>query len=665
VVTPFQDRRDAGRRLAARLQHYAGRPDVVVLGLARGGVPVAFEVAQALGAPLDVAVVRKLGVPGQEELAMGAIASGGARVLNDELMSQWNIPDEDLRKVEERERRELERREQLYRGDRQPIALHDRTVLLVDDGLATGSTMRAAAHYVRATGAKRVIAAAPVAAPDVCDRLGSEVDAAICLMEPNPFWAVGIWFDDFRPTTDEEVRELLRKASERPGLDPHSHETSSGQLADQLRAIARCLDRSGRSLKRLAESVAGARIVMIGEASHGTHEFYALRTEITKQLIADHGFRAVAVEADWPVVERVNRFVRGCSNDRTADEALSGFRQFPSWTWRNTVVRDFVSWLRSFNDQLPTPARIGVYGLDLYRLNSSIAAIIDYLEQVDPEVAKRTRDRYAQLDQVGEDGQRSMSGEEVGEAHPYEEEIVRHLVRLRNEAATNALAAQRRDTGAFFTPEYNARLARGADAYYRAMYRGGVESWNLRDRHMADSLDRLIEFLDRDGRRGKLVVWGHNAHVGDAVATDLGERGEWNLGQLARQRHGDDVLLVGMSTYQGSVTAASGWNEPVEQRVVPPGHPESYEALLHEVGEPAFLLMLRERCAASDGLRQARLQRAIGAVYQPEIGSASDHFLTRLADQFDVLIHLDETTALEPLDHTRAWDRAALTPQYR
>jgi putative phosphoribosyl transferase len=220
VVTPFRDRRDAGRQLAARLQHYADRTEVVVLGLARGGVPVAHEVALALNAPLDVAVVRKLGVPGQEELAMGAIASGGARVINDELMSQWSIPAEDVARVEARERHELERRERLYRGDREPISQQQKTVLLVDDGLATGSTMRAAALAARTLGANRVIAAVPVAAPDVCARLVPAVDAAVCLIEPNPFWAVGIWFDDFRPTTDDDVRELLHEAAERQHSSP-------------------------------------------------------------------------------------------------------------------------------------------------------------------------------------------------------------------------------------------------------------------------------------------------------------------------------------------------------------------------------------------------------------------------------------------------------------
>ena len=223
MVTPFQDRRDAGRRLAARLQHYAGRSDVVVLGLARGGVPVAFEVSQALRAPLDIAVVRKLGVPGQEELAMGAIASGGARVLNDELMSQWNIPDEDLREVEERERRELERRERLYRGDRQPIALHDRTVLLVDDGLATGSTMRAAIGAVRHDHPKTIVVAVPVAASDTCRRIQDEVDKIFCVRMPSDFSAVGQWYEDFSPTTDDEVRELLKHdTTRRDPLDAYA-----------------------------------------------------------------------------------------------------------------------------------------------------------------------------------------------------------------------------------------------------------------------------------------------------------------------------------------------------------------------------------------------------------------------------------------------------------
>jgi erythromycin esterase-like protein/adenine/guanine phosphoribosyltransferase-like PRPP-binding protein len=650
VVTPFQDRRDAGRRLAARLQHYAGRSDVVVLGLARGGIPVAFEVALALKASLDVAVVRKLGVPGQEELAMGAIASGGARVINDELMSQWTIPAEDLDRVEARERQELERRERLYRGDREPIPLKNQTVLLVDDGLATGSTMRAAAVAARTFGANRVVAAAPVAAPDVCARLGPEVDASVCLMEPNPFWAVGIWFDDFRPTTDEEVRDLLREAAERPHASPPTSNSSSETIVARLRAIAKCVDPAGSSIAHLAESVADARIVMIGDASHGTQEFYELRAEITKRLIADHGFRAVAVEADWPDAERVHRYVCGLGEDRTAEEALSGFLRFPRWTWRNTVVRDFVTWLRAFNDQLPALAKVGFYGLDLYSRNNAVAAIIEYLDQVNPKSADEARIRFSAIDRIDQ-----KSDDQQVDADAREDDVVQLLVNRRNEEAALALKdAQQND---FFSPALNDQLARDAGEYYRALYRGGAGSWNVRDHHMADTLDALLAHLDNDRRRGKVVVWGHNSHVGDAAATELSGRGEWNLGQLARQRHGDNVRLVGMSTYQGSVTTASGWDGPEERRLVPPGRPESYEALFHEVGEPAFLLMLRERCAASEELLQPRLQRALGVIYGPETDVGRDHFRTRLAEQFDALIYVDETTALEPLDRTNGWGR--------
>jgi erythromycin esterase-like protein/predicted phosphoribosyltransferase len=655
VVVPFHDRRDAGRQLGRRLREYAGRPDVVVLGLARGGLPVAFEVAQALDLPLDVVLVRKLGVPGQEELAMGAIASGGARVLNDELMSQWTIPDADVRRVEARERRELERRERLYRGGRLPIPLEGRTVLLIDDGLATGSTMRAAAIYARKSGANRVVAAAPVAAPEVCARLTPEVDAAICLAEPNPFWAVGIWFDDFRPTSDEEVRVLLQKASEGPHSNPGSQHALSETLPARLRAIARRIDPHGRSLEQLAESLADARFVMICDASDGTHEFYVMRAEITKRLVTNHGFRAVAVEADWPDADRVDRYVRGRSNDRSADEALGGFDRFPRWKWRNTVVRDFVEWMRAFNDYLPrSTSAVGFYGLDLYSVQHAVETTIDYLARVDPDAAKRALRRFSASEQFGA---RDATLPDQGE--PHEEVVVQHLIEHWEQTAAESLRSERKDDDDLFPPEYLASLRENAADFYRAIFRGDPPAWGLRNRHMADTLDRLMSHLERGEDRGRIVVWGHDSHIGERTTSELGLRGAWGLGQEVRQQHGDDVRLVGMTTYQGTVTAASGWDGPIERKRIEPGPPESYESLFHDVGEPAFLLMLRQPHSAETELTIPRPHRDIGAIYESGFARMSDYHAAPLGDQFDVLIHLDETTALEPLDRTTIWEQGA------
>ena len=362
----FRDRHDAGRVLAERLAAYANRPDVLVLALPRGGVPVAYEVARALGAPLDVFVVRKLGVPGYEELAMGAVATGGVRVLNDQLIERLSIPDHMIDAVTARERQELARRERLYRGGRPPPDISGRSVILVDDGLATGATMKAAIEALRQQNPARIVVAVPTAAPETCEEMKAKADDVICAITPEPFEAVGRWYQDFSQTTDEEVGALLARTS-----TPDNSEATQGSAADSalikaLRETAYPLAGSARDYDPLIGRIGEARFALLGEASHGTHEFYCERAEITKCLIAEKHFAAVAVEADWPDAYRLNRYVRGASDDVDAVEALADFRRFPTWMWRNTVVVEFIEWLRAYNDALPAGAeKVGFYGLDL------------------------------------------------------------------------------------------------------------------------------------------------------------------------------------------------------------------------------------------------------------------------------------------------------------
>src|SRR6266404_6549023 len=357
TITPsrFRDRHEAGRRLADKLVAYAKRPDVLVLALPRGGVPVAYEVARSLQAPLDVFLVRKLGVPGYEELAMGAVATGGVRVLNDELVERLGIPDQMIDAVAANERQELARRERLYRGGRPPPDVCGRTVILVDDGLATGATMFAAIEALRKLTPARIVVAVPTASPDTCEEMKKKADEVICAITPEPFHAVGRWYRDFSQTTDEEVRDLLalRNTQERSEEVQASVESP---LIEALRATAYPLANSERDYDPLMDRIGEARFALLGEASHGTHEFYRERAEITKRLITEKNFTAVAVEADWPDAYRLNRYVRGASDDVDAVEALADFRRFPTWMWRNTVVVEFVEWLRAHNDALPPGA---------------------------------------------------------------------------------------------------------------------------------------------------------------------------------------------------------------------------------------------------------------------------------------------------------------------
>jgi erythromycin esterase-like protein/predicted phosphoribosyltransferase len=641
----LRDRREAGRLLAEQLREYAGRDDVVVLALPRGGVPVAYEIAAALGAPLDVFLVRKLGVPGREELALGAIASGGIRVVNRQLVDALGMTTDEVEAIATRELAELERRERAYRGDRPPPDVTGKTVILVDDGLATGSSMWAAVLAVRADDPARIVVAVPVADPDVCESFRGEGDEVVCLMTPKPLRSVGSWYEDFGQTTDEEVRELLARARRPPPRrPPDAIVPMPGDPADYDPVLARARD---------------AAFVLLGEASHGTHEFYRHRAQITKRLIADGRCTAVAVEADWPDAYRVNRYVRGESDDESAEEALSDFRRFPVWMWRNADVAEFVEWLREYNDALADGApKVGFYGLDLYSIYTSMDEVVRFLEDVDPAAAERARERYSCFGHYGRDPHVYAYEAGIGGAEPCERQAVEQLVELRRIAAEAAMDGGLLDEDRAFYAEMNAQLVVDAEAHYRAVYRGGHDSWNLRDRHMVRALGALVEHLGRDGAVVRAVVWEHNSHVGDARATDMGQAGQVNVGQLVRERFGAQrTFVVGFTTYTGTVTAASDWGADAERKHVRRALPGSWEQLLHDQGEPAFVI------DASD-LEGRALERAIGVVYRPETERLSHYFHARIADQFDAVIHVDETHAVEPLERTSEWETGELPETY-
>jgi erythromycin esterase-like protein len=387
--------------------------------------------------------------------------------------------------------------------------------------------------------------------------------------------------------------------------------------------------------------IGDARFVLLGEASHGTHEFYRERSRITRRLISEKGFSAVAIEGDWPSAARVNRYVRGAGTDTGAEMALDGFERFPAWMWRNADVLQFVGWLRRHNDALAGAPRVGFYGLDLYSLFESMATVVRHLERADPEAARRARERYACFDHFGRDSQRYGYATAFGAAKSCEQEVVAQLVEMRRRASAGGGDADER-----FHAEQNARLVRNAEEYYRTMFHGHVSSWNLRDTHMAETLDALALHLSGTAP-AKIVVWAHNSHVGDARATEMGARGELTLGQLVRQRYPEQTALVGMTAYRGSVTAASDWGRPAERKRVRDALEGSHEALFHDTG-------LRSFYVATAGLRERRLQRAIGVVYLPESERHSHYFHAELEGQFDAVLHFDETRAVEPLERIAA-----------
>jgi erythromycin esterase-like protein len=419
---------------------------------------------------------------------------------------------------------------------------------------------------------------------------------------------------------------------------------------EKIREKAVVLDGTDSVAEDILSLVGDARFVLIGEASHGTHEFYKYRAEITKRLIAEKGFSAVAVEADFPDAYRVNRFVRGLGKDQTADEALSDFQRFPLWMWRNADVLDFVGWLKDFNGNKPPNRQAGFYGLDLYSLHASMRSVLDYLDKVDPEAAKRARFRYSCFEDFGEDAQSYGYAASFDMRMSCEDEAVKQLLELQRRATEYANRDGFVARDEYFFAEQNARLVKNAEEYYRQMFRGRVSSWNLRDRHMAETLYALAAHLESERQPAKIVVWAHNSHLGDARATYMGERGEWNVGQLVRQQYKDDTILIGFTTYSGTVAAADNWDEPAQIKKVRPALKNSYELLFHETEIPNFFLNLRD-AEMKEILPQKLLERAIGVIYRPETERVSHYFDANLSEQFDGIIHFDETRAVEPLDN--------------
>jgi erythromycin esterase-like protein len=425
-------------------------------------------------------------------------------------------------------------------------------------------------------------------------------------------------------------------------------------LTELVRDRAHPLQSTSGNFDPLLDMIGDAHWVLLGEASHGTHEFYRARAEITKRLIEENGFTAVCVEADWPDAYRVNRFVMQRGRDRDAEEALGDFKRFPTWMWRNADVLDFAGWLRAHNEG--TDAKCGFYGMDLYSLYTSVAAVLNYLKQVDPEAAERARKRYACFEGFGQDSQSYGYAASSRSSESCEEAVVKQLTDLQQRAWDYMRRDGQVAEDEFFFAEQNARLVKNAEEYYRSMFRGRVSSWNLRDRHMMESLQSLANHLERQaGARPRIVVWAHNSHLGNARHTQMGERGEWNVGQLVRESYNEDAVLIGFTTHHGTVSAASDWDGAVERKRVRPGMKGSYELLFHDTELPRFIVNLRDDHQLHEALYQPKLERAIGVIYLPETERLSHYFHAWLSAQFDAVIHFDETRAVEPLERTPQW----------
>jgi erythromycin esterase-like protein len=397
------------------------------------------------------------------------------------------------------------------------------------------------------------------------------------------------------------------------------------------------------------------KVVCLGDGSHGTSEFYHARAEITKYLVEHHGFDTVAVEADWPDAEVIDRYVR----QRPGVKAKIGygkeepFQRFPTWMWRNKETQDLVHWMRDHNAKLSPKKRVGFYGLDLYSMGRSIQEVTKYLDRVDPAMAKVARRRYGCLQPWADDpaqyGLSTYVDSGMGTCEGAVVKMLRELLEKRLQ-----YAADQHDGEEFHSTEQNAYLVADAESYYRAMYSSSANSWSLRDSHMFETLRRL---LNRAPDKSKAIVWAHNSHLGDARYTGMGRsRGELNVGQLCRENLGrPNVALVGCSTHTGTVAAAHQWDDDLEIMKVRPSRPDSWEILAHETGIPSFLLDLRREIAPPE-LCQAmteaspRLERFIGVIYRPSTERMSHYSSADLADQLDALVWFDESKAVQPLE---------------
>jgi erythromycin esterase-like protein/predicted phosphoribosyltransferase/predicted alpha/beta-hydrolase family hydrolase len=864
----FIDRADAGRQLAARLAAMSfDRP--VVYALPRGGVPVGVEIARALHAPLDLVLVSKIGAPGAPEVALGAVVEGNPpyTVINEEVRRASGAEDGFLERARERELHELERRRVSYLGDRARLDPAGCTAIVVDDGLATGATAKAALIALKRQGAARTVLAIPAALETAVAEMRGHADLVVCLHAVRRFDGVGAFYSDFHQLTDAETIGLLRQGWSEDRGDPggipasvrreiavpplglvgdlcvppdprgvvlFAHGSGSSRFSPRNIAVADTLNSQGFATllldlltsaeakdrrnvfdipllaERLAEAAlwigaepdiadlplgvfgastgagaamlaaaelhgrvaavvsrggrpdlagprlaevaapsllivggedhqvlslnrqalaalrcekllkivpgashlfeepgaleaatdmacawfqhyltpssrghgampsvapsarpaaaadllraaaeplpslddpgfaaafdrfAQARVVLLGEASHGTSEFYRARAAITRRLIERHDFSIVAVEADWPDAAAIDRYVR---HSPQQPMSASPFTRFPTWMWRNKDVDDFVGFLRRHNAMKAPGEKVGFYGLDLYNMTASIAAVLAYLDRVDPGAAAAARARYACLSPWSREpaayGRASLT-----EGYAIcEKPVTRILVDLLQKEIRYA----REDGAQFFDAAQNARLVSDAERYYRVMYYGAHESWNLRDRHMFKTLQNILAWAGPDK---KAIVWAHNSHIGDARFTDMGmERGELNIGQLCREVYGRDAALIGFGTHSGTVAAASEWDAPMEIKTVRPSHPDSYEALCHQTGSQRFLLDLR--AGQHDDLRrvlaQPRLERYIGVIYKPDTERWSHYTFATLPDQYDAFVWFDETHAVTPL----------------
>ena len=631
----FQDRRHAGHALAKSLFKILSQEDkqnAIILALARGGAPVGFEISKALKIPMEVLIARKIGHPLNPEFAVGAVSENGSHFLDLSLLKSSGLTESDINPILEREKAEINRRVSYYRQNREIPSLKNKTVILVDDGLATGATAAAAINFIQKHNAGKIILAVPVAATETVARLRDRVNTVVCIRQDAAFQAVGNYYFNFDQVEDEEVLEILRNEVE-----------ISHPLEDRIALNAIPLKtRSG--LTSLINKIAHSKIVMLGEATHGTQEFYEWRRLISQELIEHHGYNFIAVEGDWPPCSALNKFIHSEaeSSEVREREMLKHFKRWPTWMWANTEIHKLTEWMHEHNLDNLKPYQVGFYGLDIYSLFESIDEVHNQLHKMQPDVAREIKIRYGCFKRFLSETSYAKSLIKFPEG--CEAQVIKSLqklllTRLEGMQAQEILDAQQ-----------NAHVVRNAEKYYRSMIYNGDESWNIRDQHMVETLERLFKY---HGPNSKAIIWAHNTHIGDYRATDMEKAGQINIGGLARKKWGEkNVSLIGFGTYDGEVLASHAWDGPMQKIDVPPGKPGSYEAHFHAVAKKldtnAFYIWLKDELRHSE-LKERHGHRAIGVVYDPVYEHRENYVSTSLSQRYDGFIFIDKTTALKPL----------------
>lgn len=617
----FQDRKHAGKLLGEALSHYKNE-DAVIFALPRGGVPVAAQISTALKLPLDILIVRKIGAAFQAELAAGAICEDEDPVWNQSVLSQIGLNTEDLAPTLRAEKEKIKKQRELFRNNEKVSNVHHKTVIVVDDGLATGFTMLAAIKYLKKKGAAKIVVAVPVAAEKSARQLKTKVDEVVILEKPADLWAVSQWYDDFSQVSDEDVV-----------ADLHRNNLNKTDMALDISRSLHKFKKPG-DLHALADAVKDKRVVMLGESTHGTNEFYQIRAELSKLLIENHGFSFIAVEGDWPDAYRLHRYVtRG--EGPSARDVLKRNHRWPTWMWANEEVEKLAEWMKHKS--------AGFYGLDVYSLFESMDEVVRYLRDKEPVLAEEIKKRYACFDPFETD-EISYARSLIKFPAGCKSEVLANLqkiLELRVKKITD-------DDDGLFSAQQNARIAANAEAYYRAMIGPDDNSWNVRDIHMMETLDRLLE---RHGEGAKAIVWAHNTHIGDYRATDMKDAGYVNIGGLARQSYGkENVALVGFGTYEGKVLASRAWGGVEEIMSIPPAAESSYEHQFHRAavqsGSGQYFLIFNDE---HPQLVKRMGHRAIGVVYDPSREKRSNYVPTELSKRYDAFVFVDQTHALHSL----------------